>query len=260
METSLTFLSSWKDYQHYPELARLTTVQIDTWRTADRRIPMVDWIMKTSTSEGKHGIQWTAQNQLDDLDFADDLALLSHTHEQMQTKTASVAAVSASLDTASDVTLISKNTWHKLGCPRIRPTEHVARNASGDIVNLTGEVLCNVQLMGSKFTDVCYLTNRHDLDLLGLDCIAHVDTLNKLLDEVCSHNVCYESIQIPNDISKSNASDESSSLDINELNASDETCSCDLSDSNNSNVMCSHHVKSNTADLLPSHNSFKVIQ
>ncbi|VDP56151.1 unnamed protein product [Schistosoma margrebowiei] len=56
---------------------------------------VVDRIMKTSTSEGKHGIQWTAQNQLDDLDFADDLALLSHTHEQMQIKTVSVAAVSA---------------------------------------------------------------------------------------------------------------------------------------------------------------------
>ncbi|VDP51244.1 unnamed protein product [Schistosoma margrebowiei] len=54
--------------------------------------------MKTSTSEGKHGIQWTAQNQLDDLDFADDLACLSRTHEPMQMKTASVAAVSASVD------------------------------------------------------------------------------------------------------------------------------------------------------------------
>ncbi|VDP31921.1 unnamed protein product [Schistosoma margrebowiei] len=53
--------------------------------------------MKTSTSEGKHTIQWTAQNQLDDFDFANDLALLSHTHEQMQIKTASVAAVSASV-------------------------------------------------------------------------------------------------------------------------------------------------------------------
>ncbi|VDO62373.1 unnamed protein product [Schistosoma margrebowiei] len=53
--------------------------------------------MKTSTSEGKHGIQWTAQNQLDDLDFADDLALLSHEHEQMQIKTASVTAVSVSV-------------------------------------------------------------------------------------------------------------------------------------------------------------------
>ncbi|VDO83263.1 unnamed protein product [Schistosoma curassoni] len=53
--------------------------------------------MKTSTSEGKHGIQWTAQNQLEDLDFANDLALPSHTHEQMQIKTANVAALSASV-------------------------------------------------------------------------------------------------------------------------------------------------------------------
>ncbi|VDO99364.1 unnamed protein product [Schistosoma margrebowiei] len=58
---------------------------------------VVDWIMKTSTPEGKYGTQWTAQNQLDDLDCADDLALLSHKHEQMPTKTASVAEVSASV-------------------------------------------------------------------------------------------------------------------------------------------------------------------
>ena len=58
---------------------------------------VIDWIMKNSTSDGKYGIQWTAQNQLDDLDFADDLALLSHTHEQMQMKTANVAAASASI-------------------------------------------------------------------------------------------------------------------------------------------------------------------
>ncbi|VDP19861.1 unnamed protein product [Schistosoma margrebowiei] len=51
--------------------------------------------MKTSTTEGKHGIQWTARNQLDDLDFADDLALLSHTHEQKHIKTANVATDSA---------------------------------------------------------------------------------------------------------------------------------------------------------------------
>ncbi|VDP61829.1 unnamed protein product [Schistosoma mattheei] len=33
--------------------------------------------------------------QLDDLDFTDDLTLLSHTQQQMQEKTTSVAAVSA---------------------------------------------------------------------------------------------------------------------------------------------------------------------
>ncbi|VDP78783.1 unnamed protein product [Schistosoma curassoni] len=52
--------------------------------------------MKTSTSEGKHGIQWTARNQLEDLDFAHDLPLLSHTHEQIQMKTTSMAAASES--------------------------------------------------------------------------------------------------------------------------------------------------------------------
>ncbi|VDO53774.1 unnamed protein product [Schistosoma margrebowiei] len=53
--------------------------------------------MKTSTSEGKHGIQWTSRMQLDDLDFADDLALLSQTQQQMQEKTNSVAAASAAV-------------------------------------------------------------------------------------------------------------------------------------------------------------------
>ncbi|VDP54077.1 unnamed protein product [Schistosoma curassoni] len=44
---------------------------------------------------GKHGIQWTARNQSEELNFADDLALLSHTHQQMQMKTTSVATVFA---------------------------------------------------------------------------------------------------------------------------------------------------------------------
>ncbi|VDO86083.1 unnamed protein product [Schistosoma margrebowiei] len=53
--------------------------------------------MKTSTSEGKHGIQWTSRMQLDDMDFADDLALLSQTQQQMQEKTNSVSAASAAV-------------------------------------------------------------------------------------------------------------------------------------------------------------------
>ncbi|VDP76327.1 unnamed protein product, partial [Schistosoma mattheei] len=53
--------------------------------------------MKTSASEGKHEIQWTARMQLDDLEFSDDLALLSQTQQQMQGKTTSVAAASAAV-------------------------------------------------------------------------------------------------------------------------------------------------------------------
>jgi hypothetical protein len=46
----------------------------------------VDWIMKKATDGRKNGIQWTMFNQLDDLDFADDIALLSHSRQQMQEK------------------------------------------------------------------------------------------------------------------------------------------------------------------------------
>ncbi|VDP57991.1 unnamed protein product [Schistosoma mattheei] len=53
--------------------------------------------MKTSTSEGKHGIQWTSRMQLDDLDFADDLALLTQSQQQVQEKNTSVVPASAAV-------------------------------------------------------------------------------------------------------------------------------------------------------------------
>nr|KAG5705020.1 hypothetical protein BaRGS_018750 [Batillaria attramentaria] len=56
---------------------------------------VIDWIMKTTTTGRKNGIQWTLWTQLDDLDFADDLALLSHSHSQMQDKTTCLEATSA---------------------------------------------------------------------------------------------------------------------------------------------------------------------
>ena len=55
----------------------------------------IDWIMKTTTTGRNNGIQWTLWTQLDDLDFADDLALLSHNHTQMQDKTTRLGETSA---------------------------------------------------------------------------------------------------------------------------------------------------------------------
>ena len=55
---------------------------------------VIDWIMRTTTEGKKNGIQWTLWTQLEDLDFADDLALLSHNHDQMQGKTTRLAATS----------------------------------------------------------------------------------------------------------------------------------------------------------------------
>ncbi|VDP04033.1 unnamed protein product, partial [Schistosoma curassoni] len=57
---------------------------------------VIDCIMKISTCGRKHGLQWIARIHLDDLDFANDLALLLHTQRQMQ-KTTSVATASAAV-------------------------------------------------------------------------------------------------------------------------------------------------------------------
>ena len=43
----------------------------------------IDWIMRETTTGRKDGLQWTLGQQLDDLDFADDIALISHTQQQM---------------------------------------------------------------------------------------------------------------------------------------------------------------------------------
>ena len=46
----------------------------------------IDWVMKTATSDKPRGITWNTFDRLEDEDFADDIALLSHTHKDMQKK------------------------------------------------------------------------------------------------------------------------------------------------------------------------------
>ena len=57
----------------------------------------IDWIMKVATGSRRNGIQWTLWEQLDDLDFADDIALLSHSHQQLQAKTTELEKLSSSV-------------------------------------------------------------------------------------------------------------------------------------------------------------------
>ena len=56
---------------------------------------VINWIMKTTTTGRNNGIQWTLRTQLDDLDFADNLALLSQNHRKMQNKTTLLETTSA---------------------------------------------------------------------------------------------------------------------------------------------------------------------
>ncbi|KAK2181583.1 hypothetical protein NP493_391g01000 [Ridgeia piscesae] len=53
--------------------------------------------MEKTITNRRNGIQWTPWSQLEDLDFADDLAFLSHSHQQMQEKTELLNTVSTQL-------------------------------------------------------------------------------------------------------------------------------------------------------------------
>ena len=47
----------------------------------------IDWVMRRTTEDSNRGIRWALFLSLDDLDFADDLALTSHSHNHIQEKT-----------------------------------------------------------------------------------------------------------------------------------------------------------------------------
>lgn len=47
----------------------------------------IDWVMRKTVEGGKTGIRWNFMSVLEDLDFADDIALLSSTMQHLQQKT-----------------------------------------------------------------------------------------------------------------------------------------------------------------------------
>ena len=48
---------------------------------------VMDWVVGRAVGSGENGIRWKFTSKLDDLDFADDIVLLSSTKQQIQDKT-----------------------------------------------------------------------------------------------------------------------------------------------------------------------------
>ena len=48
---------------------------------------VLDWVKRRTVGNGENGIRWKLTSKVDDLDFADDIALLSATKQQIQDKT-----------------------------------------------------------------------------------------------------------------------------------------------------------------------------
>ena len=48
---------------------------------------VIDWVLSRATEDRRRGIRWTLSTVLEDLDYADDIALLSHSFSDMLEKT-----------------------------------------------------------------------------------------------------------------------------------------------------------------------------
>nr|KAG5710188.1 hypothetical protein BaRGS_006707 [Batillaria attramentaria] len=77
----------WKLLRHYGVPGKIISLIQCTYQDMSCRIAHAGQLSES--------FEWTLWTQLDDLDFADDLALLSHSHSQMQDKTTCLEATSA---------------------------------------------------------------------------------------------------------------------------------------------------------------------
>ena len=91
-------------------------------------------------------------------------------------------------DTTSDITLISRSTWELLGKPTLKDTTHVACSASGNKIQLTGELIFDVSFKEKRNSDVCFITDSSNLNLLGLDFIEKLDLFKVPLNSI--FNTC----------------------------------------------------------------------
>ncbi|XP_062538517.1 uncharacterized protein K02A2.6-like [Armigeres subalbatus] len=94
--------------------------------------------------------------------------------------------VTLQLDTASDITIVSKKQWKKnLGSPTLTPTTRTARTASGDAFHLLGELRYPIKLGGVTKTATFYVTN-NSINLIGLDWIELFKLWDTPLSAICN--------------------------------------------------------------------------
>lgn len=79
--------------------------------------------------------------------------------------------VKIQIDTGSDISIISQEVWQIIGKPATTTTIHSAKNASGDILQLTSQFDCNITLNTETITATCYVSNIKNLNLMGIDWI-----------------------------------------------------------------------------------------
>ncbi|XP_053698601.1 uncharacterized protein K02A2.6-like [Sabethes cyaneus] len=90
------------------------------------------------------------------------------------------------LDTASNITVISKQIWNNLGKPAINNPTIEAVNASGQPLKLIGEFQCEIQIKGKTYQGRCFVTMTPNLNLLGIDWIEMFGLWSVPIDSICN--------------------------------------------------------------------------
>ena len=98
----------------------------------------INWVLKQAFDGGRRGIRWTLTSVLEDLDYADDIALLAHRHQDMQAKTNALATTAGCLG-------LKINT---------KKTRHLRMNSrTNESIMVNGEVVGEIDhftYLGSK--------------------------------------------------------------------------------------------------------------
>ncbi|XP_065075309.1 uncharacterized protein K02A2.6-like [Ochlerotatus camptorhynchus] len=93
---------------------------------------------------------------------------------------------SLQLDSASDITVISKKTWQQLRRPKLTPSSIEASNASGGPLALIGEFHCEAVLNDMVKRGQCFVTSSPDLDVKGIDWIDMFNLWSVPFDTLCN--------------------------------------------------------------------------
>lgn len=132
----------------------------------------IDWIMKTSLNRSQNGIQWTPWTQLEDLDFADDIALISHTQQQMQNKINAIAEISSQTGLKVNLkkTKVLRNNTHNIEPIQLddHPLEDIPKfTYLGSVVDQKGgtdeDVKARIQKARAAFIQLKNIWNSKDL-------------------------------------------------------------------------------------------------
>ncbi|XP_061503481.1 uncharacterized protein LOC133391707 [Anopheles gambiae] len=78
-------------------------------------------------------------------------------------------AVKLQHDSASDITIISNETWASIGRPPTQPTDESAVTASGSDLNLLAEFQADITINNVTKTGRIFISDSADLNVLGID-------------------------------------------------------------------------------------------